>query len=248
MEAYAVSAPSDPFPITLHGIGLRRGAHWVLRDLTLRLDRGGITALVGPNGSGKTSLLRLIHGLERPSCGELRFAARLAQPDGLAYPGQAMVFAQTPMLRGSVEDNLRLALRGSKRADELLAAALHRAGLADRARQPATSLSSGQRQRLALARAWTLRPALRLLDEPCSHLDPQAAAAVLRDVQDLAAQGITILLSTHRAEEIALAQRVLRLEQGRLLPPDVSTRSPLRDAHTEGDCICLPVFERSQRA
>ena len=61
-----------------------------------------------------------------------------------------------------------------------------------------------------------MRPALLLLDEPCSHLDPQASAAILQDVQELAAQGITVVLSTHRPEEIALAQRVLRLDHGQL--------------------------------
>ena len=212
------------FPITLEGVGLRRGANWVLRDIDLQIARGGITALAGPNGSGKTSLLRLIHGLEIPTSGSLCFGGRAPVPDGMAYAAQAMVFAHTPMLRGTVADNLRLALDGagcgtadpSGDAGQRLEAALRRAGLQGRAWQSAASLSSGQRQRLALARAWLCQPALLLLDEPCSHLDAQAAAGLLSDVQELAAQGITVLLSTHRPEELALAQRVLRLEGGRL--------------------------------
>lgn len=232
------------FPISLQGAGLRRGASWVLRGLDLCIERGGITALVGPNGSGKTSLLRLIHGLEQPSCGALHFAGRALARDGMAYAGQAMVFAHTPMLRGTVADNLRLALAGRKAEPGLIDAALTRAGLQGRAGQSAHSLSSGQRQRLALARAWMLQPALLLLDEPCSHLDPQASAAVLRDVQDLAAQGITVLLSSHRAEDIALAQRVLWLDRGQLRrhgPTDPST--PLcSSADHEGDSACSPAF------
>ena len=232
------------FPISLQGVGLRRGANWVLRDLDLRIERGGITALAGPNGSGKTSLLRLIHGLEQPSCGALRFAGQALPHDGMAYAGQAMVFAHTPMLRGTVADNLRLALAGRQCAPGLMDAALARAGLLGRAGQSAASLSSGQRQRLALARAWMLRPALLLLDEPCSHLDPQASAAVLHDVQDLAAQGITVLLSSHRAEDITLAQRVLRLDHGQLQTLSAShLPTPHHSsADHEGDSACSPVF------
>jgi len=232
------------FPISLQGVGLRRGANWVLHDLDLRIERGGITALVGPNGSGKTSLLRLIHGLEQPSCGALRFAGKALPQDGMAYAGQAMVFAHTPMLRGTVADNLRLALAGRKAEPGLIDAALTRAGLQGRAGQSAHSLSSGQRQRLALARAWMLQPALLLLDEPCSHLDPQASVAVLRDVQDLAAQGITVLLSSHRAEDIALAQRVLRLDHGQLQTLTVNhIPTPQRSgADHEGDSSCSPIF------
>lgn len=204
------------FPISLQGVGLRRGTNWVLRSLDLQIARGGITAVIGPNGSGKTSLLRLIHGLERPTCGRLLFAGQEPPSEGMAYPGQAMVFAHTPMLRGTVTDNLRLALTGRGSDPGLIEAALIRAGLHSRGRQSAASLSSGQRQRLALARAWMMQPALLLLDEPCSHLDPQASAAILQDVQELAAQGITVVLSTHRPEEIALAQRVLRLDHGQL--------------------------------
>jgi ABC-type multidrug transport system ATPase subunit len=230
------------FPISLQGVGLRRGANWVLRDLDLRVERGGITALAGPNGSGKTSLLRLIHGLEQPTCGRLRFAGQVPPLDGMAYAAQAMVFAHTPMLRGTVTDNLRLALTGRAKDLHLIEAALARAGLQSRAGQSAASLSSGQRQRLALARAWMMQPALLLLDEPCSHLDQQASADILREVQELAAQGMTVLLSTHRPEEIALAQRVLRLDHGQLQthcafqPP-----TPQRfGARLQGDIACSP--------
>ena len=166
--------------------------------------------------------------------------------EGMAYPGQAMVFAHTPMLRGTVTDNLRLALTGRGSDPGLIEAALIRAGLQSRGRQSAASLSSGQRQRLALARAWMMQPALLLLDEPCSHLDPQASAAILQDVQELAAQGITVVLSTHRPEEIALAQRVLRLDHGQLqtfcapqsLNPQRLGAIPPGDSACSRDCIC----------
>ncbi|SCC91973.1 Aliphatic sulfonates import ATP-binding protein SsuB 2 [Thiomonas sp. X19] len=240
------------FPITLHGVGLRRGANWVLRDLDLQLERGGITALVGPNGAGKTSLLRLIHGLDVPSCGSLHFAGEAPPQDGMAYAAQAMVFAHTPLLRASVEDNLRLALSAASTHNRraLLDAALARAGLKEQAQQSAASLSSGQRQRLALARAWMLQPELLLLDEPCSHLDQQASAAILQDVQDLAVQGITVLLSTHRPEEIALAQRVLRLEHGRLQTNHEPHQPAPRHGGTDiqGEVSCSPAYACAPQA
>lgn len=244
-----MSVPARPpgagaalFPITLHGVGLRRGTNWVLRNLDLRLERGGITALVGPNGSGKTSLLRLLHGLEQPSCGRLHFAGQTPPQDGMAYAAQAMVFAHTPVLRGTVADNLRLAFAGRRADPALLDAALARADLQGRAGQSAASLSSGQRQRLALARAWMLRPALLLLDEPCSHLDQQASAAMLREVQDLAAQGITVLLSSHRPEGIDLAQRVLRLDRGQLQTHPTIPQAPphFGGAGRQGAIACFP--------
>ena len=234
------------FPITLQGVGLRRGANWVLHGLDLQLERGGIIALVGPNGAGKTSLLRLIHGLDAPSCGALRFAGKTPPRDGLAFAAQAMVFAHTPLLRGSVEDNLRLALVATPTDDHraLLNAALDRAGLKEHARHSAASLSSGQRQRLALTRAWMVQPQLLLLDEPCSHLDQRASAAILHDVQNLAAQGITVLLSTHRPEEIALAQRVLRLEPGQLQTSHEPLQPTPRRGGTapQGDISCSPTY------
>ncbi len=240
------------FPVTLQGVGLRRGATWVLRGLDLQLERGGINALVGPNGAGKTSLLRLIHGLDAPSCGSLRFAGKTPPPDGMACAAQAMVFAHTPLLRGSVEDNLRLALAAvpAEERRDWLDAALERAGLTKHARQSAASLSSGQRQRLALARAWMVQPQLLLLDEPCSHLDQQACAAILHDVQRLAAQGITVLLSTHRADEIALARRVLRLVDGQLQTGHQPHHPTPRHGGTalQGDVPCSPAYTCASQA
>jgi tungstate transport system ATP-binding protein len=203
--------------LTLTALGVRFGAVQALQPLNLRLQRGERLALVGANGSGKTTLLRALHGLV-PSQGRRELHAG---PDG-APPRLAMVFQKPFVLSLSVRANLHLGLwlHGVPRAERQArcTAALQRVGLEDVAGRSALALSGGQQQRLALARAWALRPELLLLDEPTANLDPSAKREVETLVEEIAAEGTTVVMSTHNLGQAKrLATRVAYMEGGRLV-------------------------------
>ena len=184
-----------------------------LSDCTLQIRAEEQVALIGSNGSGKSTLLRLLHGLLKPSSGNL-------QADTSAR--QAMLFQRPYMLRTSVQNNIALSLwlrgTGWKQARGDALAALERVGLAELARRNAKALSGGQQQRVALARAWACKPAVVLLDEPTSSLDPSAKREVERLMHEFAGSGITLIFSSHNLGQVKrLASRVIYLEQGRVV-------------------------------
>ena len=203
--------------VTLEGLSVRFGGMQALQPLHLRLRRGERLALVGANGSGKTTLLRALHGLV-PSEGRRELHAGA---NGIA-PRLAMVFQKPFVLSLSVRANVMLGLwlRGVPRLErqQRCAAALLRVGLDDVATRSALALSGGQQQRLALARAWALRPDLLLLDEPTANLDPSAKREVEALVEEIAAEGTTVVMSTHNLGQAKrLATRVAYMEGGRLV-------------------------------
>jgi len=206
----------SPPLLVLADASVRFGTVEALRGVNLKLRRGERLALVGANGSGKTTLLRLLHGLVSCSSG-----ARVMQGGGAA-PVVAMLFQRPFVLSLSVRQNLIVALwlRGLPRAERSARAAdaLHRVGLEGLAARPARELSGGQQQRLALARAWALRPDLLLLDEPTASLDPSAKREVESLIEAIAAEGVTLVMSTHNLGQAKrLAGRVACLEAGRLV-------------------------------
>ncbi|MDM0034668.1 ATP-binding cassette domain-containing protein [Variovorax sp. J22P271] len=196
---------------SLRGIALRFGKVQALTGIDLEIRAGERVALIGANGSGKSSLLRLLHGLLPHSAG--------AFESHVPSAAQAMLFQRPHMLRASVRNNVALALwlKGSRwrAAQREAVAALDRVGLADLAGRNARTLSGGQQQRMALARAWALHPEVLLLDEPTASLDPTAK----RDVEALiadAAQGRTLVFASHNLGQVKrLASRVVYLEHGR---------------------------------
>lgn len=195
------------------------GALRALSAVDFELRRGEHVAVVGANGSGKSTLLRAVHGLV-PLAGGQR---ALGQP----APRVAMVFQRPFMLRLSAQANVELGLRLQRlpreQRRERALRALERVGLAREAARIGRVLSAGQQQRLALARAWALQPDVLLLDEPTASLDPSAKREVEALIGDFAAQGITVMMSSHNLGQVKrLAQRVLYLEHGRLLA-DVPT-------------------------
>ena len=194
--------------------------------MTLTLERGSRTILLGPNGAGKSLTLRLCHGLIAPSRGSITWhggknnAVRLAQ---------AMVFQRPVMLRRSVYANIDYALslrklpRGERK--DLVDEALLRAGLKDYARRPARVLSAGEQQRLALARAWALRPQVLFLDEPTANLDPASTRAVEEMITGIDSTGTKIIMTTHDLGQARrLAEEILFLHAGKLLE-QVSAKS-----------------------
>jgi tungstate transport system ATP-binding protein len=203
--------------ITLRQAAVNFGSVRALQSLDLVVHRGERLALVGANGSGKTTLLRLLHGLV-PHAGS-RTTHDIAAG---RVPVAAMLFQHPFLLSLSVRFNIQLGLwlHGVPRAEreQRCLQALQRMGLQGDAARPARDLSGGQQQRLALARAWALRPDILLLDEPTASLDPSAKREVEALIEDIAAEGVTVVMSTHNLGQVKrLATRVAYLEAGRLL-------------------------------
>ena len=197
----------------LKAVGVTFGGVHALADCSLRIDAGERVALIGSNGSGKSSLLRVLHGLLKPSTGQMSADASARQ---------AMLFQRPYMLRASVLHNMTLGLwlRGQSlkqaRSEALLA--LERFNLADLAMRNAKALSIGQQQRVALARAWALKPQIMLLDEPTASLDPAAKHEVERLMAEFAGSGMTLIFSSHNLGQVKrLASRVIYLEHGRVM-------------------------------
>lgn len=217
--------------LRLRDVSVQWGAVHALRGVTLDIRRGDVTVLVGANGSGKTTLLRALHGLI-PFSGTRQVAPTAGR--------QAMVFQRPFMLNLSARNNLRLALwlagmpQRQRQRDEMADAALQRVGLADCANRSARALSCGQQQRLALARAWAVRPDILFLDEPTASLDPSAKNEVEALLAGFAAEGMTLVMSTHNLGQAKrLGTRVVYLEQGTVhvdLPNELFFSGGLTDA------------------
>lgn len=201
-------------PLLLNGVTKRYGDKTILNALDLHIPAGQFVAVVGRSGGGKSTLLRLLAGLEAPNGGEI-----LAGTTPLAniQDDTRMMFQDARLLPWkTVMDNFGLGLKGHWR--EEARQALAAVGLEDRAGDWPAALSGGQKQRVALARALIHRPGLLLLDEPLGALD----ALTRIEMQDLIASlwqehGFTVLLVTHDVSEaVAMADRVLLIEEGKI--------------------------------
>jgi tungstate transport system ATP-binding protein len=209
----------------LQGVTKVYGRRQVLAIEALDIAAGELLAVVGPSGAGKSTLLRLLNLLELPSSGALRFQEHTItaqmQPPLAARRQVTTVFQSPAVLAASVFDNvaygLRLRLRRVDRRQ--IDAALERVGLAHLARQPARTLSAGERQRLALARALVIEPAALLLDEPTANLDPANVRRIEQVLREAHQQrGTTIVLVTHALPQARrLAQRTALLLDGSLV-------------------------------
>jgi putative ABC transport system ATP-binding protein len=199
---------------------MARDGRPVLREVNLEIGEGA-TALLGPSGSGKSSLLRLLNRLADPQRGQVRFRGEDVRAlDVLELRRRACLVPQLPApLPGSVAENVRYGPRLEGRAVDP-EGALRMAGL-DRgyAERDASRLSVGEQQRVMLARALALEPEVLLLDEPTAALDEAAREGVERTLAELARRaGMSMVLVTHdRRQAERLAERVVRLDQGRVV-------------------------------
>src|SRR5689334_21194473 len=210
-------APNDELPITLDKVSVTVRGKLLLDDVSLTIPAGAPTVLIGPNGSGKTTLLRLLMGLVQPSQGSLSRGGRAV----IAPERCAIVFQRPAMLRRSAAGNIlyALAAAGVSRSErdarcvELLALV----GLSALAGVSAKKLSSGEQQRLAIARAIAKDPAILLLDEPTASLDPAATKMIEDMIRDIAARGIKVVMATHDLGEARrLAGDIVLLHRGRI--------------------------------
>ena len=203
-------------PLRLVDVSYAAGGRTIIEPLTLTLDAGASTIILGANGAGKSVLMRLMHGLLAPSTG------RVAWSNNGARWRQAMVFQRPVMLRRSALANVLYALdaAGVVAADRARSAreALAEVGLSHVAERPARVLSGGEQQRLALARAWALHPEVLFLDEPTANLDPGATHEIENVIRAFDASGTKIVMSTHSLGQARrLGDEVIYLHQGRVL-------------------------------
>ena len=208
-----MAAPAPPITagasalLSARGLCFDAGGKRLVDGIDIDIRPGSRTVVMGANGAGKSLLLRLLHGLIRPTAGEVLWQGRPLDRDGRL--GQAMVFQRPVLLRRSVLANLRfaLAVRGlsgpERRARE--AEAMERSRLGDLANRPARVLSGGEQQRLAVARALACAPRVLFLDEPTASLDPGSTHAIERLVADAHESGVAIVLVTH---DIGQARRL----------------------------------------
>ncbi len=208
---------SDLFPLCARGAETRRRGRVLVGPVDLTLEAGGVTVVIGPNGSGKTTLLRLLHGTARLSAGTLDWACDTEE----ARKHLGFVFQRPVMLRRSVVQNIAypLRLRGVGRAKARGQAAewAARVGLGQMLDRPATGLSGGEMQKLALARAFITAPRAVFLDEPTAALDGAATREIEALMQEAKEDGVRLILATHdMGQARRLADDVVFLHQGRV--------------------------------
>jgi len=206
-------------PLSLREVRFTAGGRRIIDGVSAEIAAGPATIILGANGAGKSVLMRLMHGLLRPTSGEIAWRE---QGEERIRRGQAMVFQRPVLLRRSALANILYALelarvpaaeRGRQAVD-----ALREAGLSDVAQRPARVLSGGEQQRLALARAWALHPEVLFLDEPTANLDPGATREIENVIKAFDASGTKIVMSTHNLGQARrLGDEVLFIHEGRLV-------------------------------
>ncbi|PWK34318.1 ABC transporter ATP-binding protein [Cupriavidus plantarum] len=193
-----------------------------LDGLSLRVDAGTVTSVIGPNGSGKTSLMNMVTGFYRPDSGAIRFDGR--EIGGLASAriarlGIGRTFQQIRLFQGlSVRDNVLLGAerRGRRGAAQRAGELLERLGLSHAGRWPAEALPYGHQRRLEIARSLAAEPSLLILDEPAAGMNPSEKRELDALLRDVRGRGVTVLLVEHDMELImGISDRVIVINAGR---------------------------------
>lgn len=200
--------------IELEHLSKRYGDHIVLDDVSLTVDPGSVTALIGPSGAGKTTFLRCINLLEVPDAGTIRAAGHVIEPGkavrasdlaalrrevGMVFQSFNL-FSHLTVLKNIVFPQQKVLGRNKRDAEERAMELLTRMGLAEKAKAYPSQCSGGQQQRIAIARALALEPKIMLFDEPTSALDPEVGIEVLAVMRELAMEGMTMLVVTHEMQ------------------------------------------------
>ncbi|MFL9925593.1 amino acid ABC transporter ATP-binding protein [Herbaspirillum lusitanum] len=229
----ASTPPSGSTIVNVNGLFKSYGAQQVLRNVDIQIRRGEVVVVIGPSGSGKSTFLRCCNGLETAEQGSIRICGADLLQDGKPLAEDAlnalrkhvgMVFQSFNLFPHlSVLDNVAIGPRkivGLPRdeAEKIALALLEKVGLAHKAAAMPASLSGGQKQRVAIARALAMQPEVMLFDEPTSALDPELVGEVLQVMQQLAAEGMTMIVVTH---EMSFAREVadvlVVMEEGRIV-------------------------------
>ena len=204
--------------------GLDGVSVWALRDINLIIERGEFIAIIGPSGSGKSTLMHILGLLDTPTKGTVKIdgksVSRLQEDERAALRSDwvGFIFQQFNLLpRTSALDNVKLPIQyhfNKDNADSRARKALERVGLGDRLDHFSNQLSGGQQQRVAIARALINDPQIIFADEPTGNLDTTSGIEIMKILDELAAEGKTVIMVTHEQEVAAHASRVLMMRDG----------------------------------
>lgn len=245
--------PEESLVICFSGVSKAYGGAWVLREIDLAVHKGEKIALMGYSGCGKTTLLRCINGLEQFNTGQLMVAGEdLSNPQmdwnrfrariGMVFQ-QFNLFPHLSVLENIVLGPIQVKKMPRAEAVEKAHLLLGQVGIADKSDFFPERLSGGQKQRVAIARSLAMEPEILLLDEPTSALDPPMSREVLAVIEQVAAQGMTLVMVTHELRFVShLADRLIFVDGGRV----VETGTPeaiLRNPQQESTRRYLEIFE-----
>ena len=240
--------PQTPQDLVLHAQDIRKsfGAHEVLKGISLQARNHDVISILGASGSGKSTFLRCLNFLEIPSSGSVavhgetiafsngrigdqRQIERMRQHLGMVFQ-QFNLWTHRTVLENVMEGPVQVKQKPKAEARDQAEALLARVGLAERMHHYPSQLSGGQQQRVAIARALAMEPDAILFDEPTSALDPELVGEVLKVMQDLAAEGRTMIVVTHEmafarevSTEVVFLHQGLVAEQG---PPEKLFNNP----------------------
>jgi glutamate transport system ATP-binding protein len=233
--------------VVLQGVNKHFGALHVLQDIHLTITRGEVVVVIGPSGSGKSTLCRTINRLETIDSGDIsidgkplpqegRALARLRADVGMVFQSFNL-FAHKTVLENVMLGQIKVRKADKKEAEERARALLDRVGVAAQADKYPAQLSGGQQQRVAIARALAMGPKVMLFDEPTSALDPEMINEVLEVMQQLARDGMTMIVVTHEMGFArSAANRVVFMADGRIVEeaaPDQFFSNPRSDRATD---------------
>lgn len=206
-----------PISVALRDVCVKRRGKTILGPVNLDLNGDGLTIVLGPNGAGKTTLLKVLHGVERISSGTVKWSV----PDAVARQTQAYVFQRPIMLRRTVRQNLayplKLVGKPTSEIDQGVTFWAEQIGLTEMLDRPATRLSGGEKQKLALGRALIRTPKVLFLDEPCANLDGRSTREIETVLRRANAAGTRIIMTTHDlGQSRRLATDVVFLLNGKI--------------------------------
>ncbi len=232
----------DGYILEIRHLSKAFGTNQVLRDIDFSVAQGDVISIIGASGSGKSTLLRCINLLETPTGGQVLYhgedvtgrgvnAAAYRSHVGMVFQSFNL-FSNMTVLENCMVGQLKVLRRGKKEAEEQALTYLEKVGMAPYVNAKPRQISGGQKQRVAIARALAMNPEVLLFDEPTSALDPEMVGEVLSVMQNLAHEGMTMLVVTH---EMAFARdvssRVVFMHQGVICEqgtPDAVFGSPAR--------------------
>lgn len=217
--------------VEIRGLSKKFGSNVVLDNVDLDIKKGEVVAIIGPSGTGKSTLLRCLNLLEKPEAGTVKFGDKtydltsknskeklsLRQHTEMVFQ-QFNLFKNKDVLSNVMEGLLVVKKISKAEAKEKALSEIEKVGMSDRLYHYPKHLSGGQQQRVAIARALALEPELLLMDEPTSALDPELVNEVLLTIRKVAKEGNTILLVTHEMNFVkSVANRIIFLENGKIV-------------------------------